>query len=225
MTDKTEAQPEALRLAAEFEDCIRIDAIPSINDVKKSAAELRRLHAEIQQLKAEKAEMARLHFENYEFQRTKADNATATVYQFHYAMKDAGWHPGRTDDDLTEIIRAKGRELAQLSARQAAPDGWRLVPVEPTDAMLLTLASDGEAEVIAKHPEWHPMLLDRSGVPQRYAAMLSAAPPPPEREPLTNEQIDDIFRSMYGCEPDANDEFSDVCRRVEAAHGIGATND
>ncbi|WP_429951456.1 hypothetical protein ACQYWY_07055 [Comamonas sediminis] len=172
MTQKTEAQPEALRLAAEFEDCIRIDAIPSINDVKKSVAELRRLHAEIQQLKAEKAEMARLHFENYEFQRTKADNATATVYQFHYAMKDAGWHPGRTDDDLTEIIRAKGRELAQLSARQAAPDGWRLVPESPTEEMIK--AGNAKTWVLPCNLCW--------------SAMLSAAPPPPEREPLTELQ-------------------------------------
>ena len=161
MTDKTEAQPEALRLAAEFEDCIRIDAIPSINDVKKSAAELRRLHAEIQQLKAEKAEMARLHFENYEFQRTKADNATATVYQFHYAMKDAGWHPGRTDDDLTEIIRAKGRELAQLSARQAAP------------VMVVTEAMH-EAAVKVLH-----RANGVDGLPQRMLdAMMSVAPCP-----------------------------------------------
>ena len=108
--------------------------------------------------------MARMHFENYEFQRAKADNATATVYQFHYAMKDAGWHPGRTDDDLTEIIRAKGRELAQLSARQAAQDGWRLVPAEPTEEMVTA----GQESL---------------GVHDCYYAMLSAAPPPPEREP------------------------------------------
>lgn len=108
MTDKTEAQPEALRLADEFEDCTRIEAIPSINDVKKSAAELRRQHAEIQQLKA------------------------------------------------------------QLSARQAAPDGWRLVPVKPTPEMI-------NAGVAAR----------RSGgtSDEVYMAMLSAAPPPPEREP------------------------------------------
>lgn len=131
MTDKTEAQPEALRLADALAQADRAEAA-AINygegttlgiEAYASAKTIRALHAEIQQLKA------------------------------------------------------------QPSARQAAPDGWRLVPVEPTDAMLLTLASDGEAEVIAKHPEWHPMLLDRSGVPQRYAAMLSAAPPPPEREP------------------------------------------
>jgi len=49
---------------------------------------------------------------NYQDQRLKADRATAAVYGFHYAMKDAGWHPGRTDDNLCNIIKAKGAELA-----------------------------------------------------------------------------------------------------------------
>lgn len=51
--------------------------------------------------------------ETYRNVQAKADHATATVYQFHYAMKDAGWHPGRTNDYLPDIIRAKGVELSQ----------------------------------------------------------------------------------------------------------------
>lgn len=169
MNDKTEAQPEALRLADRLEDFAL--ALPAYgfddHPPRQSAAELRRQHTEIQQLKAEKAEMAALNFENYEFQRKKADAATATVYRFHYAMKDAGWHPGRTDDDLTDIIRAKGRELAQLSARQAAPDGWRLVPVKVAEAMHVAAVK----------------VLHRAngvdGLPQRMLdAMLSVAPCP-----------------------------------------------
>ena len=41
-----------------------------------------------------------------------------TIYSFHYAMKDAGWHPGRTDDDLTDIIRQKGKVLAEAEAER-----------------------------------------------------------------------------------------------------------
>lgn len=44
MTDKT--QPEALRLANEFKLCNEYDSIPSMNDIAKAEAELRRLHAE-----------------------------------------------------------------------------------------------------------------------------------------------------------------------------------
>ena len=50
MTNKQ--MPEALRLAIEFEECIEINAIPSINDVEKAAAELRRQHAEIERLRS-----------------------------------------------------------------------------------------------------------------------------------------------------------------------------
>lgn len=41
---------EALRLANEFKLCIEYDSIPSMNDVAKAEAELRRLHAENQAL-------------------------------------------------------------------------------------------------------------------------------------------------------------------------------
>ena len=46
--------PEALRLVAEFEMCIEYDSIPSINDIEKAAAELRRLHAENKALRDQK---------------------------------------------------------------------------------------------------------------------------------------------------------------------------
>lgn len=105
MIDKTEAQPEALRLAeALYAESDRQSTGVKYSTAKKSAAELRRLHAEIQQLKA------------------------------------------------------------HLSARQAAPDGWRLVPVEPTEEMVTA----GQ---------------ESFGVHDCYYAMLSAAPPPTEREP------------------------------------------
>ena len=40
----------------------------------------------------------------------------ADISRFHQAMKDAGWHPGRTDDLLTDIIRAKGEAMRNLEA-------------------------------------------------------------------------------------------------------------
>jgi len=54
---------------------------------------------------------------NYQDMSSKKDHATATVYQFHYALKDAGWHPGRTDDNLCDVIRAKGKEMQELRTR------------------------------------------------------------------------------------------------------------
>lgn len=40
----------------------------------------------------------------------------ADISRCHQAMKDAGWHPGRTDDLLTDIIRAKGEAMRNLEA-------------------------------------------------------------------------------------------------------------
>lgn len=109
--------PEALA-----DECIRqstnreLDIGTAWNLLDDAGVELRRLAAE----NAELRDAARVNLENYEFQRNKADQATATVYTFHYAMKDAGWHPGRTDDKLTDIIRVKGKEMAELRAEVEA---------------------------------------------------------------------------------------------------------
>ena len=72
--------------------------------------------------------------------------------------------------------------LAQLSARQAELDGWRLVPELPTLNMLNTafgICTENGRPV-------QQMIEAAAG---KYAAMLSAAPAPPEREPLTDETV------------------------------------
>jgi len=139
MTDKTEAQPEALRLAARL-DCDATNADMGRKPIactrRRAAAELRRLHAEIQQLKA------------------------------------------------------------QLSARQAAPEGWRLVPVDFVRGFG-NLAHNYSLQAIAPDYYWGN---ERSAFTDAYArcghdlaelkALLSAAPPPPEREPQKGETND-----------------------------------
>ncbi|TDS70445.1 hypothetical protein [Comamonas sp. JUb58] len=108
---------------------------------------------------------------------------------------------------------------AQLSARQAAPDGWRLVPVEPTTEMT---KAGGDVEVEGDFGG--EQVLFGSEVKQIYAAMLSAAPPPPEREPLTDEQIMDLVRDECHEMRWPSTAIS-IFRAGERAHGIGATND
>ena len=49
----TTQQPEALRIADEFRECLERDAIPSIIDVEKAVAELCRQHARIAELEAQ----------------------------------------------------------------------------------------------------------------------------------------------------------------------------
>ena len=137
MTDKTEAQPEALRLAARL-DCDATDADMGRKPIactrRKAAEELRRQHAEIQQLKA------------------------------------------------------------QLSARQAAPEGWRLVPVEPTEEMLMAYSANpcNAAQAVAV-----------------YRAMASAAPPPPERETSSRTGMDSPITPLAAANlPDRDNRIS-----------------
>lgn len=40
----------------------------------------------------------------------------ADINELHHAIKDAGWHPGRTDDKLTDVIREKGELLRRQHA-------------------------------------------------------------------------------------------------------------
>jgi len=111
MTDKTEAQPEALRLAdALYSESDRQSKGVKYSTAKKSAAELRRLHDELQQLKA------------------------------------------------------------QLSARQAAPDAIGHVRIDSGEVHIYPRNRDAESSG----------LVDGQLV---YAA----APPPPEREPMTDD--------------------------------------
>ena len=49
---KTSSQPEALRIAAEFDLCVDYDCPPAIYDVEKAAAELRRLQSQRDELLA-----------------------------------------------------------------------------------------------------------------------------------------------------------------------------
>ena len=66
------------------------------------------------------------------------------------------------------------------------------------------------------------------GLPQRMLdAMLAAAPTPPaqERKPLTDEQIDAIWRSPISFGATGSAWRREIARKIErAAHGIGATN-
>ncbi|MEJ5030084.1 hypothetical protein [Comamonas sp. MYb69] len=179
MTDKTEAQSEALELADRLIGNAEIDECEGCNPVvvaleRAAAAELRRLHAEIQQLKA------------------------------------------------------------QLSARQAAPDGQ-------VDAARRRLA-----EALPQAADcFHPLYIEgfKSGHAKgrvrgeratlrevgAFAEAILAAPPPPEREPLTDEQIEKLRKDTFSTDnpfcPCDRKTMQKAVRAAERAHGIGATND
>jgi|GEM_PF-7081903 len=107
----------------------------------------------------------------------KKDAAVATLENLGYTHEGGNlWKPplGKAPDfNLLDTLHARIASLeAQLSERQAAPEGWRLVPESPTEEMIK--AGDAKTWVLPCNYCW--------------SAMLSAAPPPPQREPLKGVQ-------------------------------------
>ena len=153
----SEAQPEALYVAEQLDATRHAFGDDNAQSKRRASAELRRQHAEIQQLKAQLT--------------TQTNRAAAAEQQI----------TGLTQRlDMANRLNTDARnQLAQLSARQAAPDGWRLVPESPTEEMVTA----GQ---------------ESFGVHDCYYAMLSAAPPPPQREPLSDDQWQALADALDG---------------------------
>ncbi|MEY2253382.1 hypothetical protein [Comamonas sediminis] len=249
MTDKTEAKPEALRLANWIDSDFDPDEMLEIG-YDAIAAELRRQHAEIERLRALAATCyaglggecdlpviwldalndaangepfdtegllpytsvirAQLVAQANRIAALEATEKTyfdrlATLAQreidlevmLHKADKEAIKQTNRAAAaeqqvtaltqrlDMANRLNTDAREqLAQLSARQSAPDGWRLVPVEPTQAMTAAGCPVGEA-------------VDYFDMGSAYRAMLSAAPTAPEREPLSQHDLERLVGNWF----------------------------
>ena len=95
----------------------------------------------------------------------------------HYQGTSADWQVSgdkRANDDIALYT------AAQVQAVGRVPPGFKAVPVEPTGDMLVAIMSEGEVEVLRETPEkLQVLLIDRAGIPERYAALLAAAPRPP----------------------------------------------
>lgn len=87
---------------------------------------------------------------------------------------------------LYELCRLANERVDLLPAAPAQAvtpgAGWKLVPVEPTEEMLLAMAAA---------PKWSWSALTIESATARYAAMLSASPSPAGRESLES-QIDTL---------------------------------
>ena len=105
--------------------------------------------------------------------------------------------------ERTLEIKGLNARIAVLEAQQEVPHGWKLVPIEPTEAQLATVRSQKS----------HPCAPDRWDSNNRriYLRMLAAAPLPPGDDPqhLTDGEIiaaqesliaakDALYRSRIG---------------------------
>ena len=122
--------------------------------------------------------------------------APVLVKQAVETLKEIGW---KWDFDEAEFVAEQPAQPQQ---------GWKLVPVEPTTEMLTALSG-----------EWH----SSRHHPERYEAMLNAAPQPPQRKPLTDEQrmIEMVDAAMVATRDIVPRITRSQCRLIiEAAHGI-----
>ncbi len=87
-----------------------------------------------------------------------------TPEQHAKAIEDAAVAYAETTHTQDSYGARQGLKAAIRAGVGAAPEEWRLVPVEPTEDMRLAMATHG-----VKHLEWAGDV---------YAAMLAAAPKP-----------------------------------------------
>lgn len=155
--------------------------------------------------------------------RDDVDAARAAVYAALDATKAAEpvAHPRRTVEEMRELsaledlaggVCAAGALYTAPPAQPAAiPEGWRLVPVEPTPGMLKALNPS------ARSPWDHQRTT--------YAAMLSAAPPASARAPLSEEQVEAAMNPCDDSEMGRHlrrEFIASFIRVYNRLHGIGA---
>ena len=129
-----------------------------------------------------------------------AEQAQPVAYRH---LHEDGWeyYDAPTADDCAEC-----QPLYTTPPAPVAPPGWRMVPEEPTEAMLSAAQSAWLRDPARK-------------TTTMYRAMLAATPPAPVvPQPLTDEQIMCIFDDAVPDYVDVTDaEMIDFARAVEAA--------
>lgn len=136
----TEAkQPESLRLAIEFADCVELHAIPSINDIGAAGRELRRLHAENTTLQ-----------QGYDAARLEIDSLQARVQELGAMLRENRCKRIAELEAQLDAIGAGGVE--PLRSRQclhgiSEPSGWRPIETAPKDSGYVLLRGRREQDV------------------------------------------------------------------------------
>lgn len=87
------------------------------------------------------------------------------------------WRPADVPTTGVAAVQTKGKADSPIPSPPSAGDGWQTVPVTPTPGMI-TAADELDAELRSQG-------FNGAEVGAIYAAMLSAAPPPPAQEPAS----------------------------------------
>lgn len=130
---------------------------------------------------------------------------------------DAAWRESVAKHETTAaFVRDFARAVLARWGAQQVPAGYALVPVEPTEDMFI----DGmEADCCGR-----PSIDDDGHVRSIWAAMLTAAPRPVAREPLTLDEFRKAFHEYTGCIVGTNQGLLMAAKSAtERAHGIAAS--
>ena len=152
-------QPEALILAALNDAETWPDGLSIVTFAARSAAELRRLHAENESLRTG-YDAARLEIESLQAQAQQCGAGAGCCAQ-------------------AARIEELEAQLEAVGAVGAVPDGWWLVPVQPTNKQVVMLAGallpQKQNTADSRHPDWSNAV---GQAEHAYRAMLEAAPEP-----------------------------------------------
>ena len=97
-----------------------------------------------------------------------------------------------------------------------APDGWKLVPIQPTDEMI---AAAHESDRKYSQRAFGGAMHMPQGGEDHWSAMLAASPTPPARKPLSDAEIAAIYSHQQDVAPGGK-LMEHFARAIEAAHGI-----
>ena len=187
------------------------DGWPAVQmrDITALCEEVTRLRAEL----AEAQKLARDDFNLRAEQRDERDRLRADFAALQHAL---------VGDTGASAIETAHRLRAAL-AQAGAPEGWQLVPVEPTPWMLQALF--GYWMDCINNPK------QRNVATAEYKAMLTAAEAlphhtsPAQREPLSEAEIARLSDLPECWDDGAGGDFlhAPFARAVERAHGIGTS--
>lgn len=95
---------------------------------------------------------------------------------------------GRPDEDFTAFTKDEARARSGVGnrnvrpvyaappAQPAAPAGWKLVPVEPTEAMCAAAVKFANGNAVYKNVAAEALKIEEAIYGEAYSAMLAAAP-------------------------------------------------
>ncbi len=113
--------------------------------------------------------------------------------------------------DMAELLAHRAITAIEeaLAQPEQEPVAWKLVPVEPTDEMLKAMDECST--------ECYDERLYAGHAASVYMAAVDVAPTPPQRKPLSDEEI-----ILIVAECASSHQHTDIhlARAIEAAHGI-----